>query len=177
MYSHGIASMALCEAYAMTGDSALRQPAQLAINYICYGRHDECRYEPTTSAIGLLCRMYLGSKQDDEFLNKGIQRLAKHPPSENNAYYNYYAAQALFQHSSAKGQLWREWNEQMRSMLIQSQAQEGHEKGSWAFDLTAPHNIQGGRLYCTALSAMTLEVYYRYLPIYKSKSVQNDFEE
>jgi hypothetical protein len=35
MYSHGIAAVALCEAYGMTGDkSFLLKPAQLAINYI-----------------------------------------------------------------------------------------------------------------------------------------------
>ncbi len=34
LYSHGIASIALCEAYGMTGDRALAGPAQRAINFI-----------------------------------------------------------------------------------------------------------------------------------------------
>lgn len=34
MYDHAIATIALCEAYAMTQDRALFQPAQAAINYI-----------------------------------------------------------------------------------------------------------------------------------------------
>ena len=34
MYGHGIATIALCEAYGMTNDSRLRNPAQGAINYI-----------------------------------------------------------------------------------------------------------------------------------------------
>ncbi len=34
MYAHGIASIALCEAYMLTKDEALRKPAQLAIDYI-----------------------------------------------------------------------------------------------------------------------------------------------
>jgi hypothetical protein len=38
MYSHGLASIALCEAYAMTRDKSLYQPAQLAINYIAYAQ-------------------------------------------------------------------------------------------------------------------------------------------
>lgn len=38
MYSHGLAAIALCEAYAMTGDPALLQPAQMAVNYIIYSQ-------------------------------------------------------------------------------------------------------------------------------------------
>jgi hypothetical protein len=38
MYSHGLAAIALCEAYAMTGDPALLEPSQLAINYIVYSQ-------------------------------------------------------------------------------------------------------------------------------------------
>jgi hypothetical protein len=34
MYGHGIATMALCEAYALTGDAALKAPAQAAVNYV-----------------------------------------------------------------------------------------------------------------------------------------------
>lgn len=34
MYAHGIASIALCEAYMLTKDEALRKPAQKAIDYI-----------------------------------------------------------------------------------------------------------------------------------------------
>lgn len=34
MYSHGLASIALCEAYAMTGDPKLAAPAQASVNFI-----------------------------------------------------------------------------------------------------------------------------------------------
>jgi len=36
LYSHGLASIALCEAYAMTHDRNLRAPAEAAIRYIVY---------------------------------------------------------------------------------------------------------------------------------------------
>jgi len=38
MYSHGLASVALREAYAMTRDKTLLRPAQLGINYIAYAQ-------------------------------------------------------------------------------------------------------------------------------------------
>ncbi len=38
-YSHGIATLALCEAYGMTGDPELRVPAQQAIDYIARTQH------------------------------------------------------------------------------------------------------------------------------------------
>ena len=38
MYSHGIAAIALCEAYAMTHDKKLLVPAGAAINFICYAQ-------------------------------------------------------------------------------------------------------------------------------------------
>ena len=39
MYAHGIATIALCEAYALTGDEVLRGPAQRAINFIVNAQH------------------------------------------------------------------------------------------------------------------------------------------
>lgn len=48
-YSHGIATLALCEAYGMTGDADLYQPAQQAINYLVATQHPEMggwRYQP-----------------------------------------------------------------------------------------------------------------------------------
>ena len=39
MYAHGIATIALCEAYAMTKDPKLKTPAQNAIDYIVDAQH------------------------------------------------------------------------------------------------------------------------------------------
>lgn len=38
MYSHGLASIALCEAYAMTEDPFLRDAAQMSLNYIAWSQ-------------------------------------------------------------------------------------------------------------------------------------------
>ncbi|MBW3600081.1 MAG: hypothetical protein KY475_22765 [Planctomycetes bacterium] len=49
MYSHGVAAIALCEAYAMTNDAGLRGPAQKAIDFIVHAQHKNSggwRYSP-----------------------------------------------------------------------------------------------------------------------------------
>jgi len=59
MYSHGLAAIALTEAYGMTQDRALLKPAQAAVNFICYaqdpvggGWRYEARQKGDTSVVG-----------------------------------------------------------------------------------------------------------------------------
>jgi len=232
MYSHGIASITLCEAYALTHDKGLYRPAQQAINFICYAQDPVgggWRYEPrqrgdtsvvgwqlmalksahlayirvppivvqkasnyldgvqsesgakygytdpghgssATTAIGLLCRMYLGWKKDTPALERGVQWLSEQGPAAADMYYNYYATQVM-RHWG--GPTWKKWSSAIMPQLEASQAAAGHEKGSWYFKHS--HAQRGGRLYCTAMAAMVLEVPYRHLPIYGRHSVEEDF--
>ena len=126
---------------------------------------------PATTAVGLLCRMYLGWKRDNPALQRGIQWLSKRGPSRD-MYYNYYATQVM---RHWEGEPWTKWNAVMRDQLVESQAQRGHEKGSWFFADSGHGTRQGGRLYHTAMSAMVLEVYYRHMPIYRKQSTEADF--
>lgn len=231
MYSHGLSAIALCEAYAMTRDKSLYQPAQLSINYIAYAQdptgggwryaerqagdtsvvgwqvmalksghmayltinpntirgaslfldsvqaNNGARYgytspgsKPSTTAIGLLCRMHLGWGHDHPALINGVKYLASEGPSKTNNYYNYYATQVLRHYG---GDLWKQWNAVMRDQLIKTQDQKGHQKGSWY--VGDGHGGKGGRLYDTSLSTMVLEVYYRHLPIYRKQSAETAF--
>lgn len=59
MYSHGLAAICVCEAYAMTKDPDLEKPAQLALNYIAWAQDPSgggWRYSPQqpgdTSVVG-----------------------------------------------------------------------------------------------------------------------------
>lgn len=58
MYSHGIATIALCESYGMSHDERLREPAQRALNFIVAAQHGTggWRYQPgepgDTSIVG-----------------------------------------------------------------------------------------------------------------------------
>jgi hypothetical protein len=59
MYSHGIAAIALCEAFAMSQDETLKEPAQKALDFIVTSQHKPSggwRYNPNekadTSVVG-----------------------------------------------------------------------------------------------------------------------------
>lgn len=127
---------------------------------------------PTMTAAALLCRMYLGWDRKNKALQDGVKYLAATKPAPNNMYYNYYATQVLHHWG---GDEWTTWNGQMRDQLIRTQktGKDGHMQGSW--DLADPHGAVGGRLYMTCLSVMTLEVYYRHLPIYKREGLKVEF--
>lgn len=230
MYAHGLATIAICEAYGLTQDPNLRRPAQMAVNYIIYAQHDAggWRYgpkqagdtsvsgwqvmalksalmagldvpavtlrraqayldscsgqnegygytgsgsTPTMSAVGLLCRQYLQSwgPQNPRMIKGVSNHITKYRPSamKNNCYYYYYATQVMHHFG---GESWDRWNKEMRDILVSSQDRSsGIHQGSWTASGDA-HGAAGGRLMITSMNLLTLEVYYRYLPLYYRES-------
>jgi hypothetical protein len=116
--------------------------------------------------------MYTGAQRSDPRLKTNINYLTDEGPSRGDMYYNYYATQAMFAWGDEKGdgglKLWTQWNDKMRDMLVASQGKTGHSKGSW----NSGGHAQGGRHFNTCLSAMTLEIYYRKLPVYQRLSLE-----
>ncbi len=72
-------------------------------------------------------------------------------------YYWYYAAHAMFQIGDKP---WKKFNKSLKTALRKSQRTRGCEKGSW--DPIGEWGIAGGRVYSTAMGALTLECYYRH---------------
>jgi hypothetical protein len=246
MYGHAIATIALCEAYGMTNDPALKTAAQRAITFIVNAQSTEdpakggggwryapkqagdtsvtgwqvmalksgqmaglsvpaktftgveeylekCRSSkgygyspgsgetPTMTAVGLLCREYLGVNPKNPDLLRGVEYLKQSPPgATGNLYYEYYATQ-VFHHLG--GPTWQFWNlgpdgsgkNGIRDTLIRRQdtgmdAKLVHQKGSWPSQGKEgggrDGSSEGGRIMWTSLSLLTLEVYYRHLPLY-----------
>ncbi|NQU20029.1 MAG: terpene cyclase/mutase family protein [Candidatus Nealsonbacteria bacterium] len=136
-----------------------------------YGYTDKDRPSLATQAIGLLSRMYLGWKPDHPGIVQGVQDMSgKGPSTAGNMYYNYYATQVMHHYG---GEHWKQWNPRMRDWLVGSQSQVGHTVGSWHFRGGDRGADKGGRLYCTALAAMTLEVYYRHMPLYRKDALEH----
>jgi len=124
---------------------------------------------PGTSAIGLLCRMYLGWDRTHPGISNGAEYLHRMGPSSNNVYYDYYATQVMHHY---QGPMWERWNGMLRDHLVDTQVKRGHEAGSWYFAGDHGSSV-GGRLYVTAMATMTLEVYYRHMPIYSQEAVND----
>ena len=127
---------------------------------------------PATTAVGLLCRMYLGWKKDNPALTRGLEWLSKRGPSEDHMYYNFYATEVM---QLWGGEHWKKWNGAIREQLVDSQSTKGHEAGSWYFGAgTDPGAERGGRLYSTSMAAYILEVYYR-RPRWRPPASEDDF--
>lgn len=120
------------------------------------------------TAAGLLSRQYLGWPVTRPELADGCQFLMTSLPPENatavGPSYNYYYSTQVLHHMEGKD--WDLWNHRMREHLIRTQEKVGHKKGSWSPE-GCDHGGRGGRMYATALSLLTLEVYYRHLPLYR----------
>jgi hypothetical protein len=139
--------------------------------YFTYPGLDPNLPQPVPTAIGILLRMQQGWGHGREEIQMGVDYLATQRVSADHIYFNYYTTMVLFHFG---GPLWRAWNEEMRDFLLNTQSDVGHERGSWFF----PHlktGGEGGRLYCTAMAVLILEVYYRHLRLYDEAVLIRDF--
>ncbi|MBT5380061.1 MAG: hypothetical protein HOL08_13485 [Opitutae bacterium] len=227
MYCHGIAAIALCEAYGVSKDPKLKEPAEKAIKLILASQDPNkggWRYNPTPGdsdtsvtgwqymalhsarmagievdesvfvnarrwfdhagggrhgglygytgpeknkhamiATGMFCRQLDLVPPTDPRMPESAQALKMRPINvkKPDLYYLYYGTLALYQH---QGPIWVDWNERIKETLTTLQKKTGPQSGSW--DKSAAHAASGGRVVSTALATLSLEVYYRLLPMY-----------
>jgi hypothetical protein len=228
MYCHGIATLALSEAYALTGDNRLLPGLQRALQFSITAQSAAggWRYRPneptdpgdmsqfgwqlmalksadlggipmpintrarmirflqscsigksrglagyrpgdrgsrTMTAEALVCRYFLDAENSPAALDEGVAYVMEEPPRRQTAnyYYWYYGTLAMFQH---QGEDWRRWNAALQAELLARQRWDGASAGS--YDPDDLWGGYGGRVYSTALAALCLEVYYRYLPVH-----------
>ena len=235
MYTHGLAAIAMCEAYGLSRDKRVGASAQLAVNFIQNAQDKEsggwwynpgqkggdtsvfgwqlmalksaqmagltvssqtmagCSkwlksssnaekggkgglfsyvpgggHSPTMTSVGVLGTQYLGAQRNDPRIVEGMNYFMTQLPNprSRNCYYWYYATQVMH---NLPGPEWDQWNRVMRTVLVESQTKEGCALGSWDPNLPTPDpwGKHGGRVMVTSIATLTLEVYYRYLPLYK----------
>ncbi|KAB2646445.1 MAG: hypothetical protein DVB27_07165 [Verrucomicrobia bacterium] len=226
MYAHGIAAIALCEAYGVSKDPALKAPAEKAIALIIfaqspkggwrytpkpadadtsvtgwqymalhsarmaglevpeavfenarkwldlagggkhgglYGYTGPANNNPAMIATGMFCRQLDLVSPTDPRMIESAEALKMHPMNVRSPefYGLYYATLALYQH---QGPIWTEWNDKLKEALPLLQKKDGDAAGSW--DPTGGHTAAGGRVVSTTMATLSLEVYYRLLPMY-----------
>ncbi len=123
---------------------------------------------PRRCAIGNLIRHFLGWKKEDLqssvelFVQEGgVPNWGNHGETAD-LYYWYHGTLCVFQQG---GDVWTRWNESMKKALVENQCKSrhyyDHDAGSWI--PVGSYAGDWGRVGQTALSALCLEVYYRYL--------------
>jgi hypothetical protein len=122
------------------------------------------KHTPAMTAEGLFSQQLLGRKRHETRMIQAASFLSDNLPNwsaDANSYYWYYGTLAMYQH---QGEAWERWNKAMTREILEHQITSGPAAGSW--DPTDRWSLIGGRIYQTALCTLSLEVYYRYLPLY-----------
>ncbi len=112
------------------------------------------------TAAGVLMRYLCGATHDDEYVKKGTDLCMKCLPLWDEAagtidyYYWHYGTLAM---ARVGGDSRKKWNEALRKALLDSQRMDktSCRFGSW--DAMDPWFNDGGRVYSTAINAMTLQ--------------------
>jgi len=133
----------------------------------CYRPNEQVSH--TMTAEALYCRQLLGMARDNPASNEAGDYLLGQLPGKGrrNLYYWYYGTLAMYQ---LGGQHWEHWNQALQNSLVPVQVDGGPDAGSWTAN--SVWGGYGGRIYSTAMSALCLEVYYRYLPLYTDPMVE-----
>lgn len=129
-------------------------------------------FRPSMTGVAVLCMELTGHGEDKE-AERGMSALksadcdwAKPTPWPMYAW--YYITQAKFHKGGAE---WQAWN----NMFAREFTKNQNEDGSW----NTPSNNEeksSGPVYATSLAALTLQVYYRFLPTYKPIKVEQKEE-
>ena len=123
------------------------------------------------TGAGLFARCMFGLAENDA-IDRGLLYMSGFPDQEPElgrrrsweyVYYWYYRTLVAFQ---LQGREWRDWNRKIRPYLVNTQRSQGHGAGSWAI----VDYGRAGTVYSTALCVLTLETYYRYLPMVRERS-------
>ncbi|GEM_PF-2771872 len=138
------------------------------------------------TAASLLSKLYLGAPLKRGDIENGARQLMLElpdparirtpaPPGQahnyHTVYYWYYGTLVMFH---LGGEYWNMWKERLVEMLKHTQndgtdPDKPQAKGSWDPE-GAFLGRYAGRLYVTVFNILNLEVFYRYLPLYRTRT-------
>lgn len=134
------------------------------------------------TGAGILSMQFLGAARAKEtraamrYLQERRNTFAWDDATWKDVYYWYYDTQARFHQG---GSIWEDWNKLFAIQLVKGQTIEkgagvdGNDIGSWVTGGGGEPG-RGGVVMDTSLCALMLQVYYRYLPTYKTPKATED---
>jgi len=135
------------------------------------GKNESYVHHESMTAVAVMCRIFMLKDKKDPALG-GVTLLVADPPMNKpdwtDYYYWYYGSLALFQYDGPKGPYWKKWEAHLKDALIphQKTGKDGCANGSWTSE-DERWGFEGGRVYATAINALTLEVWYRYPNVFR----------
>ncbi|MCU0866434.1 MAG: caspase family protein [Planctomycetes bacterium] len=147
--------------YTRQGEVSARKPGDHAVRFPTDKGH-------AMTAVGLLCRMFMGQHPEDEpVMNAAAGLLLDRPPVWDDAggsidhYYWFHATHALFQMGGRRWSRWQGWlGPAVAGRQHLDQAKQ-NLYGSW--DPKCVWSEDGGRVAATALLVLTLEAPHRFI--------------
>lgn len=129
------------------------------------------------TGVGVLCLQLAGHSKDKE-TQSGVRAMVEFDadwkaPTKWPMYSWYYVTQAKFQ---AGGGTWNNWNSKIAPVLTKNQSEDGHWDSPTGGGAESEETKQGP-VYSTCLAALTLQVYYRFLPTYQPMKAEEQKEE
>ena len=234
MYDHGMAAIAMAEAYALTKDKRLLQPLERIVRFTVNAQNPKTggwRYStykenpndkgdmsivgwqvmalksaqmggikvpqvafqragnflrfvgkgsthggeyaylpghgrsPTMTAEGMFSQQLLGGfPPSHPRMQESVKLIQKNLPNRQNTHYYYWYYGSLAMHQN-QGDAWEKWNENLRPILVRNQVRNGNDRVDGSWDPIGQYGPQAGRCVVTAMATLSLEVYYRYLPL------------
>ncbi len=116
------------------------------------------------TSVAMCCRLFLGYGLEDTMVMKAGDLIARNGPQTEDEYFTYYATYCMFQ---VGGNKWRDWNKTFRPNVLSLQDMKTKGLvGSFNPGKTAGA-ANAGRVYATSMYLLTLQVYARFLPMYR----------
>ncbi len=137
-----------------------------------FGYNEAGKGSDGLTGVGVLCLQLIGHAKDKE-VALGVKAMADYEcdwknPTKWPMYSWYYVTQAKFQ---SGGGTWNSWNSKFAPVITKNQCEDGH------WDSPEAGETKQGPVYSTCLAALTLQVYYRFLPTYAPVKVEEKKEE
>ena len=137
------------------------------------GQNEDFKDHETTTAMAVQARFLMTRNRSHTSLAQGCALLDLDLPKWDSTAIDYsywhWASRAVFEFRGADSPAWAAWNGALKEALLKNQntAAAGCKCGSW--EPVDRWSGMGGRVYATAINALTLETYYRNVLIFGGK--------